>query len=520
MVETLSREKVERIFANSTLKEKKRALNEIHSGNFDKNQLPELIDALENIYLQGEVALAKTLFVLYDKNNNADMAKYYLENCYEEIKNSVEYQTLLSKYHRSQGILPHVTYNKYDFEREYFFDGQTKKYLVFSFSKYIGKNMTLLKTPYGSIIFDCGAANGEDDNGIISKDDFTAFLQKAGIGVSDIKGVIISHAHLDHYGSLSTIIASGISPNKIYMSDATKTILQGIDTYKDWIDYRIGPVKNFFVPGLKLKIDAFSNGQILGSEGYVVGFDNINIVYSGDYCLHDQLTVKGLDVNVILQNSRVREYGIDCFITESTYGHRSKAPGLDYYENKRVLEHFVAKLNTMGYVCFFPAFSIGRSQEIILLLNNSYKIVVDGLSKQMSVLYEELSHISIHNSNVYYISGPIDRQETCDNLALKSIDAIISSAGMLNRNSAAHKYFEEFVACNHQIALIITGYMDSSREADGQEAISLWRSKRKPHIKISLSAHASYDELIDTIIKLSPKNVVAVHGNGLDLTGM
>lgn len=390
--------------------------------------------------------------------------------------------------------------------RKYDFNGSNREYSIHSFSKEIGKNLTLLKTPYGSIIFDCGAKCSINGTDYITEEELNTFLLKNQVKVSDIIAVLISHAHLDHYGSLPTLINIGIPAAKIFMSLINRKLIETVSTNIPLLG-QYSPISAFFVAQDRIKIVPFPNGHILGSEGYVVSFDNINIVYSGDYCLHDQKTVAGLKPDSILAIEAVKLHGIDTLITETTYGQRASL--ICYSDMVKVFRHFVMKLIENGYKVFIPSFAIGRSQEIALMVNgDGYNVLIDGLAIAISKMYDENIDAKIFNSHTRY---NITRLDQINNF--ESNDIIIASSGMLAVNSTSAYYLEQLLGNEQKVAVIKTGYISS--ESYGNELLERWCNQSNSFFDISLSAHADAAEILALINSISPKCVVTIHGAGL-----
>lgn len=499
---------IEEQFASGDLKNVNNMLECIHLAQLSEIQIKAIIDALENEYLKRDYHfLSKNLFLLYDKIGLDYMARFYLDQCIESLQGAEEYEKILRKYEKNEvGYLP-APYFKNDFTRSYTYNGEDKSYSVHSKSTSIGQNMTLLKTPYGSIIFDCGAKCQRNAAQVISKNELIEFFLDTDTEIEDIKAVIISHAHMDHYGSLNTLFDVGIDAGKIYSGEITKELIEFAARDNHVINSAM-PLSAFFIPRNKLKISSFSNGHIIGSEGYIVSFDDINIVYTGDYCLHNQRTVKGLNPVDINNHIFVKKDGIDCLITESTYGYKQHY--LNHDGAEEVLKHFVDKLYGLNYKVFLPAFAIGRSQELALILNDKYSILVDGLAVKICQEYERLTGLKIFNSNTRYSTEDEDKLK---NFACNNV--IIASSGMLAKNSTSSNYVEEFLTSGEKIALIITGYMDNEEESYGAELLRQWRAKENIILDISLSAHASYEEILELIYELNPRNIVAIHGSGI-----
>lgn len=488
----------------------KKFLDCVLNAELSKENLQAAIIAIENEYLVKNLDfLPRYLFVLYDKLNDNDLASFYLEHCKydDEVKTNEIYQKRISKYSLHDIVTLESNYYQNNFERTYTFESASKTYSVCSFSNEIGQNMTLIKTPYGALIFDCGAKCQGSITKVITDDDLKGFLLVNEVAVEDIRGVFISHAHLDHYGSITSLLNIGIKPSKIFINNLTKQMIEG--AAKDMISLKETRLLSvFFVPNNRIKVDAFYNGHILGSEGFIIHFDNVNIVYTGDYCLHDQRTVDGLNPDTILSNKEIKADGIDCLITESTYGYNQSY--LHHNSAEKVLAYFIERLVSLGYKVFLPAFAIGRAQEIALILNQKNSILIDGIAVSISRLYEQLAPISIFNENTRYSVNTDDKISNfnCNNI-------IIASSGMLTQNSTSSNYVEQFLSSNSKVVIVKTGYMDNSEESYGKSLLEQWKRQGRILLDVSLSAHAGYDEIIELIDKLQPKNIVSIHGQGI-----
>ena len=473
-----------------------------------EEQISSAVKEIEKAYLIYDLHyLSRYLFLLYHSMGNGSMARYYLDQCVGEIEDNALYKDALKSYNLTPLYEFSDNYFRDNFAGEYTVDGSKYKYFVYSFSDEIGQNMTLLKTRHGSIIFDCGAECAVDGTVKIPVADLKGFLLATRTSKEDIKAVIISHAHLDHYGSIETFLAFGFERNRIFMSEGTKQLIKGASQLSVSLD-KFRPVSEFFAANNSIKIKSFENGHILGSECYLVTFDNINVVYSGDYCLHGQRTVKGLNPALINNEPSVKENGIDCLITESTHG--DKRHYLKHVDAEKVLIHFVDELPELGYKVFFPSFAIGRSQELALILNEKHTVLLDGLAIKVSHYYENLSGIVIYNKNTRYNTE--ENEDRVRNFDANNI--IIAGSGMaLTKDGTSNNYVKAFLNSGIPIAIIKTGFINA--ESYGNELLKDWCNANNIRLDVPLSAHASYDEIIQLIEELNPKNVVSVHGKGI-----
>lgn len=501
------------LLIGNTVKEQKTAdvldmLEVLLGVDLQSEKAEKIADTLEAAYIDGvETDLAPYLAVLFQKTGVDHLARYYAGLVTNVPDPLAENLASINGTSVAEN-LPCSAYSieKHEFSKKYFHNGEEKEYSIHSFSDAIGKNATVLKTPYGAIMFDCGAACGVDSTDIITEIELLEFFMRIDISPDDLIAVVISHAHLDHYGSITTLINLGVGFERIYIEDDTKALIQqvanGIPSLANAM-----PINAFFVPFQRVKISAFSNGHILGSTGYVVTFDDRNVVYTGDYCIHSQQTVDGLNIDKLRRHKEIVNHGVDCLITETTYGRRA-AP-IAYEDVSKVFIHFVDLLIAHGYKVFIPSFAIGRSQEIALLLNETHSVLIDGLAAKISRIYENVAGIKVFNGNTRYNDSFDDNKE--DNFDVN--DVIIASSGMLSQNSTSYNYVKSFLESDRKIAIIKTGYISS--ESYGNELLNAWRGKNNRLFDISLSAHADFNEIYRLIEILNPRNIVCIHGDGL-----
>ena len=469
-----------------------------------------IIPIIEGLYIKGStIDLAPYLSVLYHQVGKDYLSKYYFGLIENPTEKAIEIiRPVASVFEHNETVeCSACSLTNYNFKRDYCYNGERKQYSVHSFSTTIGKNATVLKTPYGAIMFDCGASCSVNDTEIISEIELLEFFQSIDISPDDLVAVIISHAHLDHYGSIATLFNLGIDSSKIFIEHETKSLIQQVAVDLPSID-QVFSVDAFFVPFQKIKISAFPNGHIIGSTGYVVTFDEINVVYTGDYCLHSQKTVAGLNLDKLLHHKYISKYGVDCIITETTYGKRAAI--IEYEDVAKIFVHFVDLLISNGYKVFIPSFAIGRSQEIALLLNQTHSVLIDGLAAKISKIYEDVAGVDIFNSKTRYNENfDSNKEENFD-----CNDIIIASSGMLTQNSTSYNYVKEFLASPRKIAIIKTVYISS--ESYGHALLNEWKGQNDRLFDISLSAHADFNEICELIVSLNPRHIVCVHGDGLN----
>jgi putative mRNA 3-end processing factor len=247
----------------------------------------------------------------------------------------------------------------------------------------------------------------------------------------------------------------------------------------------------------KFKINFLSNNHIKGSVAVFIEKDNKKILYTGDFSFNRQTTTKYVD-----ENDFYKFNNIDYLITETTYG--NKDIEIPYRYKKKLINYFINLSVKNNIKVIIPAFAIGRAQECYDLIKNSTikaNVLVDGLATKVNEYYGSINNIGNHKSSNIYNK-------------YRSNDIIIASGGILNEGSASEKYYNIALKDKSMVTVLKCGYMDKD----------ICDIKIKPYdgininlIDISLSAHATYEDLLKMVKVTKPKNLVQVHGSGIKL---
>lgn len=270
------------------------------------------------------------------------------------------------------------------------------------------------------ILLECGMEQGGDNDHHEEHDNAkrSAFT----FNPEHIDAVVISHAHIDHSGMLPRLVAEGFR-GPIYATDATCELMelmlldsahiQEKDT--EWENRwraRRGkrPIKPMYVSEdaarvLKLRrpIDyethtevvpgvtvAFHDaGHIIGSAIVELKFTEPNdsvrtLVFSGDL---------GSTCSPLMKAPSTLKHA-DVLLLESTYGDR------DHRCNEDTLDELVAILEQAhkdGGNVMIPAFSVGRTQDILFHLGRFYQ---EGRLPQHTVYLD--SPMAIRANDIYY----------------------------------------------------------------------------------------------------------------------
>ncbi|HLZ60112.1 MAG TPA: MBL fold metallo-hydrolase, partial [Ktedonosporobacter sp.] len=370
----------------------------------------------------------------------------------------------------------------------------------------------------------------------------------------EVKAILVTHAHSDHIGSLP-IVHKAFPTVPIYTSRASGLLMEvmltdaltvmerraveemEIPLYpKDLVARMLNKLRPLPVgetlslpelPGVT--IHTSRAGHIAGAICLGLEADDGSVVISGDISCTPQRTVQGA-VPPALPHP-------DLLILESTYGARLH-PNRQM-EEQRLAQAVADGIERGGHV-LIPAFGLGRSQEILLILQAAqekgqippFQIFVDGLVRRVCDTYmlipEALpptlqrqirrGHAPFRGPNVTFVRSPRERARVLAGPPA----VIVSSSGMLSGGPSA--WYAARLAGQEEASILITGYQDE--EAPGRRLLSLVGQADgtleldgqtvpvRCHVdKYALSAHADGHELASYAASLRPKQVALVHGD-------
>ena len=398
----------------------------------------------------------------------------------------------------------------------------------------IGGSCILIRYKDTNILMDAGANIGDE-----YYPKFKA-LKDENLSIKDIDYLIISHAHLDHIGSLPYIYKEN-SDIKIISTIETKDIMKIMledvvrNNKKESIDIDINDIKNSLssvitkkfneeiVLTKDIKLTLYRAGHILGASCVALNIEGLNILYTGDYCIHNQYTVDGMDLPL--------DIDVDILITESTYAYNPNNFNLSKENQEKLFIDDILDVINKNGVALIPAFAIGRAQELILTLKNKFKeydflpfdLYVDGKVVEICDLYQK--YISEHDIYGNGVSTVNDRYKEINERTISKFkgSCIIASSGMLNQNSRSSKYANAIVE-DADSAIFFSGYLDE--ESPGKHLLNKIQTEVYPSIMIEnqvrqvkcniksykLSAHIKKYELLQMILKLKPRYIYMVHG--------
>ncbi len=413
--------------------------------------------------------------------------------------------------------------------------------------------------PGKKILLDCGMFQGL---GI----DTLTLNSEWGFEPGEIDYVIISHGHIDHIGLLPKLIKDGYK-GKIYCTPATASLAKIllIDSARiqeadvKYINKQRDKERRQHVDPLYTEEDAALVFPLFETVPYNEHFridDQVELVFTdaghiiGSAAVNLKIKENGKVTRLTFSGDlgRYRDMILrspqtfpqaDFIIMESTYGDRLH--DIVTVATDKLLEHITKTCIEQKGKLILPAFSLGRTQEILFMLN---QLELQG--RLPNLPYYVDSPLSIKITEVVkrytdYFNGNVQNllkkdkdifsfkrlkyiDEVEDSIALNSMPepcVIVSSSGMAEAGRVKHHIANNI--SDGRNTILLTGYC---------EPMSLGgRLKRKPdQIKIfgktfivkaaideitSLSAHGDYDDMSQWLASQDPRDIkklFLVHG--------
>lgn len=413
--------------------------------------------------------------------------------------------------------------------------------------------------PDKKILLDCGMFQGMGK-------ETTRLNTEWGFEPSEIDYVIISHAHIDHTGLLPKLVKDGYK-GKIYCTSSSEQLIklllldsahiQEADVryvnkrreregrelieplYTEADAMNVFPMLHPVDYETPLKID--KDVELLYTDcGHILGSAAVNLKVK-EHGRETRITFSG-DIgryNDILLHSPSVFPQADYIIMESTYGdklHDLVTPSAD-----RLLDFIERTCVKRRGKLVIPAFSLGRTQEVLYLLNRlsvenrlpKLKYYVDSplsikiteLIKQHTECFNrDVQGLLQKDEDVFSFPGLDYVEKVEDSIRLnesKEPCVIISASGMAEAGRVKHHIKHTIADASNTI--LIVGYCEPSslggRLRNGANHVTIFGVHYNVNAEIgvidSLSAHGDYDDMNQWLACQDPRDVkklFLVHG--------
>lgn len=417
----------------------------------------------------------------------------------------------------------------------------------------------LLEVDGKRILLDCGLFQGR-------REESAAKNQSFPFDPKEIDVVILSHAHIDHSGKLPMLVRQGFNGNVI-STFATRDLanimlldsahIQEKDAEfmtKRHAKKGLPPVEPLYTSENALA--AMELFQTVGYRRTIPVTSNVDLTFRDAGHILGSATVT-LDIRSNGSTKRLCFTGdlgrpnrpilrdpelvgdVDLLITESTYGGRFHIDDLSALDR---LEDIIKRTVSRGGRVIVPAFSVGRTQELVYDLHQlhnagrlpSVPIYVDSpLSSNATDIFrlhpecmdpdvrEELMSRQdpFGFQKLHYITAVEDSKKLNSS---REPMVIISSSGMCEAGRILHHLANNIE--NPRNSILITGYNAEHtlgrRLVEKQPVVNIlgeeYQVKAEVHVMNSLSAHADRTELLSWIGQFDRarmQNIFLVHGD-------
>jgi metallo-beta-lactamase family protein len=409
------------------------------------------------------------------------------------------------------------------------------------------------------ILLDCGMFQGLGKETDQLNRDF-------GFDPAEVDVMILSHAHIDHSGLIPKLVKDGFR-GKIFCTPATKDLASvlledsaGIqeDEVK-YINKRRAMDGLPYLKPLYTMEDAINSLSHFLETPYGIWFDvteGVQAMFTdaghiiGSACVNIKVNENGKETRITFSGDvgRYRDAILkspedfpqaDYIILESTYGNSLHD---EHLTTPDILLRWIEKacLQKKGKL-IMPAFSVGRTQELLYALN---QLEVENRLPELKYYVD--SPLSIEATEIVkkypqYFNKTIQKLMQSDNdpfnftglKYVKSVEeskllnfqngpfVIISASGMADAGRVKHHISNNIE--NSKNTILLTGYCEprslGGRLMDGVKEVGIFGVEHQVHAEIgairSMSAHGDYEDLSQWLAcqdKQQVKRVFLVHG--------
>ncbi|EAN31305.1 Beta-Casp domain protein [Theileria parva strain Muguga] len=426
----------------------------------------------------------------------------------------------------------------------------------------VGRSCVYVERENSCLMFDCGLHPALSGVGALPV--FEA------VDISKVQVCLVTHFHLDHCGAVPYLLSKTKFNGRILMTPATKSICHLL-----WTDYarmeQLLTVKTIFndddesmdelvcgsglysfedvehaldrietidfhqeITVNDMKISCYRAGHVLGACMFLIEIGGVRILYTGDYSMEKDRHLPSAEIPLT---------NVHLLISESTYGIRVHE---ERSQREMRFLHVVMDIIMRNGKCLLPVFALGRSQEILLILDDYWEnnkqlhnvpiFYISPLASKSLKVYEtfvgqcgEYIKQSVYNGfnpfNFKFVRYARSIKQIRNYLLRDGPCIIMTSPGMLQGGPSLEVF--ELLCPDNRNGVVLTGYAVKGTLADelkkDPELINLGTKVIKPRCsveQISFSAHADYNQTKGFIKKLSVPNVILVHGERNEMKRM
>ncbi|MGE5532890.1 MAG: MBL fold metallo-hydrolase [Bacillota bacterium] len=345
--------------------------------------------------------------------------------------------------------------------------------------------------------------------------------------------IVVSHAHLDHSGSLLRLSKSR-NKQVIVGSNITRDV--SVDLLKDMVkvnEFNGTPLgydsqtadqlKSSWVSSdsmdvLDMNLKMYPAGHVAGAAMTGIRAEGKSLLYTGDFCIHDTEILEGCNPDLLPKEP-------DVLISESTYGGTVRPPRGELID--QLLEEIKGTLKHRGNV-LIPTFAFHRSQEMAKRLDaaiengtlpNRNVYMISKLAHKITTVFN--SYKDLFKQEAQPLTKPFEYRHVKEVERTTEIDepAIVVCTPGFGHAGASLNLLNNWAEIEENTIIVTSGYLptDSPLKLAKDKRYVKIDGERYPVqakiVQIELSGHADQSELVDLVQRLKPKRTILVHGD-------
>jgi Cft2 family RNA processing exonuclease len=401
------------------------------------------------------------------------------------------------------------------------------------------------------VVLDCGMHPKEEGE--------RALPLLANLAGLPVDALLLSHAHLDHIGSLPVLMRQQPQA-RIFMTEPTAAIgdallhnsvnvmtrereevgvIYPLFTHREtdratdrWQHCRLG--QPFTVDGERsqarpndeLSFEYCDAGHVLGAAGIILRAEGRTVFYTGDVNFDDQTLTKG---------AVFPESGIDVLIIEATRGDSPLPEGFSREAEERRFAEALTRAFDRGGCVLVPVFALGKTQEVLAMIYKFKRskmigdvpVYIGGLSSKMTEIYDRRANQTARvmpRLQLFPEVGPfVLNGKTIADAPARPGRIYALSSGMMTPKTLSN-IFARRLLDRPEHSIFFVGYADPEspagilQKSQPNELVSLDEDEPAVPLRCHLdqfqfSAHASRESILEYIKKVAPKKLVLVHGD-------
>ena len=416
----------------------------------------------------------------------------------------------------------------------------------------IGANSYYLETGEQRFVLDSGMHPKEEGDAALPN--FKA------IGDRPLDAILVSHAHLDHIGTLPVLMRRQPKA-RVFMTEGTAEIgdallhnsVNVMTRQREELGAALYPLfthreteravnlwqscpmnQPFTLAGERasarekegVTFEFFDAGHVLGAAGILMRAEGRTFFYTGDVNFDDQTITRG---------ANFPEKEIDVLIVETTRGDNPLPEGFTRAAEERRLAEAINRAFAEGGCVLIPVFALGKTQEFLGMVHNfrrekllgDFPLYIGGLSTKMTEIYDRRALTArrllprlqlLEEIQPFVLSG-----QNIQDAHARGGRVYALSSGMITPKTLSNIFARRIIE-NPQHSIFFVGFADPKSPAGilqaAQPGDEVMLDPDQPPQRLrckierfQFSAHASRESIIQYVKKLSPKKVVLVHGD-------